>query len=67
MSSSFVLLVIVVMDSSSIFIFICLMLLKWQVRGQEDSLLMTSANVETQYLTFDMAQYGPDGGVFSSM
>ncbi len=58
---------IVVMDSSSIFIFICLMLLKWQVRGQEDSLLMTSATVETQYLTFDMAQYGPGGGVFSSM
>jgi hypothetical protein len=55
------------MDSSSIFIFICLMLLKWQVRGQEDSLLMTSATVETQYLTFDMAQYGPGGGVFSSM
>jgi hypothetical protein len=55
------------MDSSSIFIFICLMLLKWQVRGQEDSLLMTSATVETQYLIFDMAQYGPGGGVFSSM
>jgi hypothetical protein len=43
------------------------MLLKWQVRGQENSLLMSSATVETQYLNFDMAQYGPDGGVFSSM
>ncbi|CAF4254638.1 unnamed protein product [Rotaria socialis] len=66
MSSSSVLLVIVIMDSSSIIIFICLMLLKWQVRGQEDSLLMSSATIETQYLTFDMAQYGPNGGVFSS-
>jgi hypothetical protein len=43
------------------------MLLKWQVRGQEDSLLTSSTTVETQYLTFDMAQYGPKGGVFSSM
>ncbi len=67
MSSSFVLLVIVVMDSSSIFIFIYLIFLKWQVRGQEDLLPLSSATVETKYLTFDMAQYGPDGGVFSSM
>lgn len=66
MSSSFVLLVIVVMDSSTIFIFICLMFLKWQVRGQENSLFISSATIETQYLTFDMAQYGPHGGVFSS-
>jgi hypothetical protein len=55
------------MDSSSIFIFICLIFLKWQVRGQEDLLPLSSATVETKYLTFDMAQYGPDGGVFSSM
>ena len=67
MSSSFVLFVIVVMDSSSTVIFICLMFLKWQVRGQEDTLIMTSATVETQYLTFDMAQHGTAGGVFSSM
>jgi hypothetical protein len=59
--------VIVVMDSSPIVIFICLMFLKWQVRGQEDSLPIPSATVETQYLTFDMTQYGPDGGIFSSM
>lgn len=43
------------------------MLLKWQVRGQENPLLISSATVETQYLTFDMVQYGPNGGVFSSM
>ncbi len=67
MSSSFVLLVIVVMDSSYTIIFICLMLLKWQVRGQEDSLVLSSDTVEPEYLTFDMSQYGPDGGVFSSM
>ena len=42
------------------------MFLKWQVRGQEESVLISSATVETQYLTFDMAQYGPDGGIFSS-
>jgi hypothetical protein len=42
------------------------MFLKWQVRGQENSLFISSATVETQYLTFDMAQYGPHGGVFSS-
>ncbi|CAF2677508.1 unnamed protein product [Rotaria sp. Silwood2] len=54
------------MDSSSIVIFICLMLLKWQVRGQDDSLPISSVTIETQYLTFDMAHYGPDGGIFSS-
>jgi hypothetical protein len=43
------------------------MLLKWQVRGQEDSLVLSSDTVEPEYLTFDMSQYGPDGGVFSSM
>ena len=67
MSSNFVLLVIVIMDSSSTIIFTCLMLLKWQVYGQEDSLLQSSSIVETQYLTFDMTHYGLRGGVFSSM
>ncbi|CAF3548948.1 unnamed protein product [Adineta steineri] len=42
------------------------MLLKWQAYGQEDSSHLSLTNVETQFLTFDMAQYGPDGGVFSS-
>ncbi|CAF3642562.1 unnamed protein product [Rotaria sp. Silwood1] len=42
------------------------MLLKWQVRGQDDSLPISSMTIETQYLTFDMSHYGPDGGVFSS-
>ena len=58
---------IVVMHSSSTVIFICLMFLKWQVRGQEESFVMSSTTVETQYMVFDMAKYGPDGGVFSSM
>ena len=70
MSSSFVLLVIVVMDSSSsTIVFVCLMLLKWSVHGEDELLLPSSPvlpTVETQYLTFDMSQYGPDGGVFSS-
>lgn len=67
MSSNSVLLVIFIMDSSFIITLIGLILLKWQVRGQEDSLLKSLATIETQYLTFDMAHYGPDGGVFSSM
>lgn len=67
MSSFFVLFVIVIMDSSSIFIFIYLIFVKWQVHGQESLLPITSGTVETQYLNFNMSQYGPDGGAFSSM
>ena len=66
MSSSVVLLVIVVMDSSTRLLFVFVLLLKWQAYGQDDSLLKPSVSVETQYLTFDMAQYGPEGGTFSS-
>lgn len=33
------------------------------VQSEQDSAI---TSVETQYLTFDMAQYGTDGGVFSS-
>ena len=66
MSSYFVLFVIIVMDSSSIFVFIVLILFKWHVHGQENILPIISDTVETQYLTFDMSQYGPNGGVLSS-
>jgi hypothetical protein len=41
---------------------IYLIFFKWYIQSQE-----SSAIVETQYLTYDMAQYGPDGGVFSSI
>ncbi len=43
-----------------------LMVLKWHVQSQVDSSLTSSSSVEPQYLNFDMAQYGPDGGAFSS-
>ena len=67
MSSTVVLLVIVVMDSSTRLLLLAFVLLfKWHVYGQDDSLLKQSVSVETQYLTFDMAQYGPEGGTFSS-
>ncbi|UJR30088.1 hypothetical protein I4U23_017629 [Adineta vaga] len=65
-SSNYVLLVIIIMDFSSTVLFICLIFFKCQVRGQENSALQSSLTVETQYLTFDMSQYGQDGGVFSS-
>ena len=43
------------------------MILFLAVQCQEDLTIGSSAGtVETQYLTFDMSQYGPDGGVFSS-
>ncbi|CAF1387450.1 unnamed protein product [Adineta ricciae] len=54
------------MNFSSTVLFICLIFLKWQVRGQDDSGQHSSLTVETQYLRFDMSQYGQDGGVFSS-
>ncbi len=56
-----------IMDSLLLVIFTYLILLNWYIQCQEDSSLISSATVETQYLTFNMAQYGPDGGVFSSM
>ena len=65
-SSNCALLVIVIMNFSSTVLFICLIFLKWQVRGQDDSGQHSSLTVETQYLRFDMSQYGQDGGVFSS-
>ena len=43
-----------------------LILFKSNVQSEQDSSIQSSASVETQYLTFDMAQYGTDGGVFSS-
>jgi len=42
------------------------MIFKWHVQSQEGSSLILSSTVETQYLTFDMTQYGLDGGIFSS-
>ncbi len=55
------------MDSSLIILFTYLMLFKWHVQSQEDSSSILSSSVETRYLTFDMTQYGLDGGVFSSI
>ncbi len=55
-----------IMDSSLIIILTYFIFFKWHVQCQEDSSFLSSINVETQYLTYDMAQYGPDGGVFSS-
>ncbi|CAF3455181.1 unnamed protein product [Rotaria sp. Silwood1] len=54
------------MDSLLIVILTYLILFKWYIQCQDDSSLISSATVETQYLTFDMAQYGLNGGVFSS-
>lgn len=42
------------------------MFLRWQVYCQGDLPVIPSTSAETQYLTFDMDQHGPDGGVFSS-
>ena len=67
MWSRFGLPVIVVMHSASVIGFLSLLLLKWQVLSQEEIPVVPSVMVETQYLTFDMSQYGVDGGVFSSM
>jgi hypothetical protein len=50
------------MDSLLTILFIYLIIFKWYIQSQE-----SSVTVETQYLTYDMAQYGPDGGVFSSI
>jgi hypothetical protein len=66
MSSSFVVFVIAIMDSSLLTALFCLLLVKWHVRCQEDAPISSLATVETQYLTFDMSQYGLDGGVFVS-
>ncbi|CAF3689170.1 unnamed protein product [Rotaria sordida] len=55
-----------IMDSLLIAILIYLILFKWYIQCQDDSSFISSATVETQYLTFDMAQYGMNGGVFSS-
>ncbi|CAF3720237.1 unnamed protein product [Rotaria socialis] len=54
------------MDSLVIVIFTYLILVKCYIVCQEDSSYFSPAIVETQYLTFDMTQYGPNGGVFSS-
>jgi hypothetical protein len=51
-----------IMDSLLTILFIYLIIFKWYIQSQE-----SSVTVETQYLTYDMAQYGPDGGVFSSI
>ena len=69
MSSNFDLFVIIVImnSSSSTITLICFILLKWQVWGEENILLKSSTMVETQYLTFDMAQYGLARDLFSSM
>ncbi len=56
-----------IMDSLLIIIFMYLMFFKWHIDCQEDSSHISPAVVETQYLTFDMAQYGSNGGVFSSI
>ena len=66
MRSRFGLSVIVVMHSASVIGFLSLLLLKWQVLSQEEVPVVPSIMVETQYLTFEMSQYGVDGGVFSS-
>ena len=56
------------MDSSFLGVVLCLML---AVAGQDDLPIASAAAaaagaLETQYLTFEMSQYGPEGGVFSS-
>lgn len=56
-----------IMDSLFIVIVIYLLLFKWYAQCQDDSSLESSATTETQYLTFAMNQYGPKGGIFTSM
>lgn len=71
MSSTLVLLLplsILLMDSSSFIslIILCSILKYHLVHSDDDSPHASSATVETQYLTYDMSQYGVEGGVFSS-
>lgn len=54
------------MDLSFIIHLIVFIIFQSNVQSQQDLPSQSSASVETQYLTFDMAQYGIDGGVFSS-
>jgi len=54
------------MDSLLMILLMYLMFFKWTIYCQDDSSVLSPASVETQYLKFDMAQYGPDGGAFSS-
>lgn len=54
------------MDFFLMILLMYLMLFKWTIYCQDESSHLSSVSIETQYLKFDMSQYGPDGGAFSS-